>query len=235
MTDLFEPLPESAATRRKENTRAKLVRASLDVFVEKGIDGATVDDLARAAGFTRGAFYSNFSTREEVFIALFDEVTAELIAIANSSVEAAVAGPTGGGAAPAMLIDDADVMLAVFEGIRPFGRQWYLLYSDAIARSLRDEQMRAELAVQRARLRDEIGELLSRRLAASGDRPLLPAEDLAPLLMGIFIDLMLREQMESRDVTELAATTILGTLRAFIAPHGDAAPHAERDPSPHSS
>ena len=246
MTDLFEPLPESAATRRKENTRAKLVRASLDVFVEKGIDGATVDDLARAAGFTRGAFYSNFSTREEVFIALFDEVTAELIAIANSSVEAAVAGPTGGGAAPAMLIDDADVMLAVFEGIRPFGRQWYLLYSDAIARSLRDEQMRAELAVQRARLRDEIGELLSRRLAASGDRPLLPAEDLAQLLMGIFIDLMLREQMESRDVTELAATTILGTLRAFIAPHAgtdagagagadpDAEPAAESDATPHS-
>ena len=245
MTDLFEPLPESAATRRKENTRAKLVRASLDVFVETGIDGATVDDLARAAGFTRGAFYSNFSTREEVFIALFDEVTAELIAIANSSVEAAVAGVAGagvadagvadGGASPSTNLDDADVMLAVFEGIRPFGRQWYLLYSDAIARSLRDEQMRAELAVQRARLRDEIGELLSRRLAASGDRPLLPAEDLAQLLMGIFIDLMLREQMESRDVTELAATTILGTLRAFIAPHGDVAPHAERDPSPHSS
>ena len=74
MTDLFEPLPESAGTRRKENTRAKLVRASLDVFVEKGIDGATVDDLVKAAGFTRGAFYSSFSSKEEVFIALFDEV-----------------------------------------------------------------------------------------------------------------------------------------------------------------
>jgi hypothetical protein len=36
--------------------------------------------------------------------------------------------------------------------------------------------------------------------------------------MGIFIDLLLREQMEQLDVTELAATTILGTLRAFIAP-----------------
>ena len=91
MTDLFEPLPESAGTRRKENTRAKLVRASLDVFVEKGIDGATVDDLVKAAGFTRGAFYSSFSSKEEVFIALFDEVTAELMAIANSSLESAVA------------------------------------------------------------------------------------------------------------------------------------------------
>ena len=221
MTDLFEPLPESAGTRRRENTRTKLVRASLEVFVEKGIDGATVDDLVKAAGFTRGAFYSSFSSKEEVFIALFDEVTDELLAIANSSVAAAVADVDASDEAAILTSDDAGVMLAVFEGIRPFGRQWYLLYSDAIARSLRDEALRAELAVQRERMRDRIGALLTARLEATGERALLPAEDLAQLLMGIFIDLLLREQMERRDVTELAATTILGTLRAFIAPKDD--------------
>lgn len=221
MTDLFEPLPESAGTRRRENTRAKLVRASLDVFVEKGIDGATVDDLVKAAGFTRGAFYSSFSSKEEVFSALFDEVTDELLAIANSSVAAAVADVDGADEAAILSSNDAGVMIAVFEGIRPFGRQWYLLYSDAIARSLRDERLRAELAVQRERMRDRIGALLTARLEVTGERALLPAEDLAQLLMGIFIDLLLREQMEQRDVTELAATTILGTLRAFIAPKDD--------------
>lgn len=221
MTDLFEPLPESAGTRRRENTRAKLVRASLDVFVEKGIDGATVDDLVKAAGFTRGAFYSSFSSKEEVFSALFDEVTDELLAIANSSVAAAVAGVDGADEAAILSSNDAGVMIAVFEGIRPFGRQWYLLYSDAIARSLRNEDLRAELAVQRERMRDRIGALLTARLEVTGERALLPAEDLAQLLMGIFIDLLLREQMEQRDVTELAATTILGTLRAFIAPKDD--------------
>ncbi|MGP5413244.1 MULTISPECIES: TetR/AcrR family transcriptional regulator [Brachybacterium] len=221
MTDLFEPLPESAGTRRKENTRAKLVRASLDVFVEKGIDGATVDDLVKAAGFTRGAFYSSFSSKEEVFIALFDEVTAELMAIANSSVESAVADVEADESCSILEADDAQVMLAVFEGIRPFGRQWYLLYSDAIARSLRDEALRAELAEQRERMRNQIGALLATRLEASGERALLPVEDLAQLLMGIFIDLLVREQLEGRDVTQLAATTILGTLRAFIAPKSD--------------
>lgn len=221
MTDLFEPLPESAGTRRRENTRTKLVRASLDVFVEKGIDGATVDDLVKAAGFTRGAFYSSFSSKEEVFIALFDEVTAELMAIANSSVESAVADVEADESCSILEADDAQVMLAVFEGIRPFGRQWYLLYSDAIARSLRDETLRAELAGQRERMRNQIGALLATRLEASGERALLPVEDLAQLLMGIFIDLLVREQLEGRDVTQLAATTILGTLRAFIAPKRD--------------
>ncbi|MDN5600949.1 MAG: TetR/AcrR family transcriptional regulator [Brachybacterium sp.] len=216
MTELFEPLPKSAGTRRRENTRTKLVRASLEVFVEKGIDGVTVDDLVTAAGFTRGAFYSNFSTKEEVFTALFDEVTAELIAIANASVEEAISSGTPPEPKQVPDLDDAGVMLAVFEGIRPFGRQWYLLYSDAIARSLRDEKMRAALAVQRERLRDRIGALLTLRLEASGARSLLAPEDLAQLLIGIFIDLMLREQMEDRDITELAATTILGTLHAFV-------------------
>ncbi|RCS84937.1 TetR/AcrR family transcriptional regulator [Brachybacterium alimentarium] len=210
MTDLFEPLPESAGTRRKENTRTKLVRASLDVFVEKGVDGATVDDLVRAAGFTRGAFYSNFSTKEEVFAALFASVTEEMLAIADSSVEKAAEGAHGD--------EDAQMMVAVFEGIRPFGRQWYLLYSDAVARSLRDETMRAELAVQRERLRDRIGKMLTTRMGENGSRLLLPAEDLAQLLVGVFVDLMVREQMDGRDVTELAATTILGTLHAFVEP-----------------
>ncbi len=219
MTDLFDPLPESAGTRRKENTRARLVRASLDVFVDKGIDGATVDDLVRAAGFTRGAFYSNFSSKEEVFSALFATVTEELLGIARTSVEKAM---DEGGADPGF--DDAAAMIAVFEAIRPYGRQWYLLYSDAVTRSLRDEAMRVDLAAQRERLRDEIGQLLTTRMEAAGERPLLPAEDLAQLLVGIFVDLMLREQMDGRDVTELAAVTILGTLRAFVTPRDDPQP-----------
>lgn len=215
MTDLFEPLPESTATRRKENTRTRLVRASLDVFVEKGIDGATVDDLVTAAGFTRGAFYSNFSTKEEVFDELFASVTEELLAIMRRELIEAM---PAGGEAPA---DDATVMVTIFEAIRPFGRQWYLLYSDAVSRSLRDVELRDRLTVHRERLRDEIGQLLLAGMELKGERPLLPVEDLAQLLVGVFVDLMLREQMDGRDVTDLAATTILGTMRAFVVPEGD--------------
>ena len=211
MTDLFDPLPESAATRRKENTRHRLVRASLDVFVEKGIDGATVDDLVSAAGFTRGAFYSNFETKEELYSELFGSVTDEMLTIMRTAVQEAM--PKDGTA-----IDDAGVMVAVFEAIRPFGRQWYLLYSDAITRSLRDETLRERLAAHRERMRDEIAALLLTGMAIKGERPLLDPEDLAQLLVGIFADLMLREQLDGRDVTALAATTILGALRAFTGP-----------------
>lgn len=231
MTELFEPLPESAGTRRRENTRERLVRSSLDVFVDKGIDGATVDDLTRAAGFTRGAFYSNFSTKEEVFTALFASVTEELLGIAQLAVSDRFDLPTEGSGITACgaMQSEADTMVAVFEAIRPFGRQWYLLYSDAVARSLRDEGLRSELSAQRARMRDEIAKLLLVRMTAAGERPLLDPQDLAQLLVGIFIDLMLREQMDRRDVTDLAATTILGTLRAFVSP---ATPADDTSPTP---
>lgn len=214
MSDLFDPLPAKPGTRRKENTRNRLVRASLEVFVEKGLDGATVDDLARAAGFTRGAFYSSFSSKEEVFTELFSSVTAELREKVRAAAEMAM--PLADPCRASDSTEDAVVMVAVFEAIRPFGRQWYLLYSDAVARSLRDEQVRAELVTQRGRMRDEIGNLLEMGMEISGDRLLLPTEDLAQLIVGIFTDLLLREQLDGRDITELATVTILRTVHAFI-------------------
>ncbi|MDI9589364.1 MAG: TetR family transcriptional regulator, partial [Acidobacteriota bacterium] len=57
----------SPEKRKRSHTRQKLVSAAAQVFADKGVAGATVDDLVKAAGFTRGAFYSNFSTKEEVF------------------------------------------------------------------------------------------------------------------------------------------------------------------------
>jgi AcrR family transcriptional regulator len=217
MTDPSAPLPDSTGTRRKENTRHRLVVAARDVFVDKGIDGATVDDLVTAAGFTRGAFYSNFSTKEEVFVAAFSSMTEQVIGTMKESVHSALPGCAGVTGPRA----DDEVMLTVFEAIRPYGRHWYLLYSEAVARSLRDEEMRAELTVQRERLRDEVASLLERGLEQAGERAVLDVHDLAQLLVGIFVDLLLREQMDGRDITELATVTILGTLRAFVAPRDD--------------
>ena len=52
--------------RNRVNTRARLLDAAADVFVEKGFSGVKIDDVVKAAGFTRGAFYSNYSSMDEV-------------------------------------------------------------------------------------------------------------------------------------------------------------------------
>ena len=78
----FEPLtPE----RRRELTRRHLLEAAAIVFARDGFHGATVDKVASHAGFTKGAVYSNFKSKDDLAIAAADhwsEMTSELFAAA---------------------------------------------------------------------------------------------------------------------------------------------------------
>ena len=62
------------ATARRGRTRNRLLDAAVDVFAERGIDGATVELICERAGFSRGAFYSNFATKEELLFATAEHV-----------------------------------------------------------------------------------------------------------------------------------------------------------------
>ncbi|BBX01432.1 TetR family transcriptional regulator [Mycolicibacterium moriokaense] len=58
--------------RRLERTRSLLLDAAEEVFAEKGFTPASLDDIARAAGYTKGAIYKHFSTKEDLFLAVSD-------------------------------------------------------------------------------------------------------------------------------------------------------------------
>ena len=58
--------------QRKEMTRELLLDAAIEVFAEKGYHGASLDDVADAAGFTKGAVYSNFTRKSDLFRALLE-------------------------------------------------------------------------------------------------------------------------------------------------------------------
>jgi AcrR family transcriptional regulator len=58
--------------RRLEHTRSLLIDAAEEVFGEKGFVAATLDDIAHAAGYTKGAIYKHFSTKEDLFLAVSD-------------------------------------------------------------------------------------------------------------------------------------------------------------------
>jgi AcrR family transcriptional regulator len=72
---MADPVPDTAAgapaggqqlTVRREHTRERLVAAAIQVFAERGVIGASVEAICEQAGFTRGAFYSNFSDKDEL-------------------------------------------------------------------------------------------------------------------------------------------------------------------------
>jgi len=57
----------------REETRSRLFEAAAEVFAKYGVGAATVEQIASAAGFTRGAFYSNFASRDELLIAMLED------------------------------------------------------------------------------------------------------------------------------------------------------------------
>ena len=64
----------AVTTRRRAATRARLLNAAREVIAERGAGGATVEGIAERAGFTRGAFYSNYSDLDELIVDLIRDV-----------------------------------------------------------------------------------------------------------------------------------------------------------------
>jgi AcrR family transcriptional regulator len=62
----------STPSARRQETRTRLLDAAIEVFAEEGLQGASVEAVCARAGFTRGAFYSNFSSKEQLFLALLE-------------------------------------------------------------------------------------------------------------------------------------------------------------------
>ena len=63
----------------RDDTRDKLFEAAARVFEEDGIGGASIEAIAAAAGFSRGAFYSNFKSKDELIIAMLEDHVAQSI------------------------------------------------------------------------------------------------------------------------------------------------------------
>ena len=74
-------------TARRAQTRDRLLAAARTVFAEHGVEGASVEEICEAAGFTRGAFYSNFSSRSELVLALIQQGIEFQFAAAQSAIE----------------------------------------------------------------------------------------------------------------------------------------------------
>lgn len=69
----------------RDQTRQRLLDAAQSVFLSKGFVAASVEDIAELAGYTRGAFYSNFGSKSELFLHLLrrdhEKVMADMRAI----------------------------------------------------------------------------------------------------------------------------------------------------------
>src|SRR5881227_4097200 len=58
---------------KQQRTRSSLLRAATRIVCKHGLEGASIDQVAEAAGYTKGAFYANFKSKEELFLVMLDE------------------------------------------------------------------------------------------------------------------------------------------------------------------
>lgn len=58
--------------RKTEITKRKLLKSALRVFTRDGFEGASIDEIAAEAGYTRGAFYAHFPSKEDLFFAMLE-------------------------------------------------------------------------------------------------------------------------------------------------------------------
>lgn len=62
-------------TRRRAQTRARLVRAAVEIFAQQGVVASTVEQICERAGYSRGAFYSNFTSKNDICLAIIEDET----------------------------------------------------------------------------------------------------------------------------------------------------------------
>lgn len=152
----------TATTPRREQTRAKLFEAAAQQFAETGMEAASVEAICERAGFTRGAFYSNFDSKEELFLQLAGRVaTQRLGAVRTRIAELAAAGLLSGDvdletAVPAVL----DVVVDDPVGVG--------LMTEIRVQALRSPEIAAAFMAQEAAMLESIAALLDEIVEAHG-------------------------------------------------------------------
>jgi AcrR family transcriptional regulator len=67
------PLPLNKHQQKTQSTKRKLHRAALRIFARHGFEAASIEDIAAEAGYTRGAFYAHFQSKEDLFFAMLED------------------------------------------------------------------------------------------------------------------------------------------------------------------
>lgn len=77
---------------RRLHTRERLMAAAAELFVERSVQAASVEEICERAGFTRGAFYSNFESKDELCLALVRQRGDQLVTVTQQAMRMVPAG-----------------------------------------------------------------------------------------------------------------------------------------------
>jgi len=191
---------------KQERTRSSLLRSAAKLICRKGIGEASVDEIASDAGYTKGAFYANFKSKEEMFLVMLDEAYAAEL----DRLEAHLPGD-----------QHVEEVRQSAEDFMQFVRsdpEWPRLYFEFVVYAARNPDFREELATRNRAMRERIAEVIRRWTADLGEPP-FPFEDIAMMLFSL-ADGFLVQQLVEPDVDESLYATMNETLFKGIVASG---------------
>jgi AcrR family transcriptional regulator len=183
---------------RRAEVRTRILDAAAAVVAERGLAAATLDQVAAAAGFTKGAVYSNFASKDELFLALLETQVAGRVAGVERTLAAARTV--------------ADALAAVSAELARPDWQTQLLLGEFWQHAVRDPVVREAFAESRRRLRARVIEATAAFLAGLPEDPDWTPEALALVVVALANGLAFEELADPGSVPPGLAARVLGTL-----------------------
>ena len=189
-------------TRSRENTRARLLDAASEVFAEVGLDAASVEAVCERAGFTRGAFYSNFESKDELFLELSARVAGERV----DAVKARVAELEAGGGFALAPTDALGIVEEVLD-VSGDDRLGVLLMSEIRNHALRSPALAAAYLAQEEEMVRGVTQIIDDIARAKTLRFRVPPEQAARLMLSTWENASVRAAMAGLDYEAMCRRT----------------------------
>jgi AcrR family transcriptional regulator len=184
--------PPSRLTRAEQQaqTRRLLLEAAEDVFRRRGFSGSSVEEIAAQAGFTRGAFYSNFESKEALFIEL-------LHARVYDEFRRMLAGTSEGGSPRAQMASNARELARRYE----HGQRWlFELWLECLAHAARHPEFASLPATFWRGNRRLVADWIEGIYADAGQQPPIEPKHLASALTALDIGLAVQNLVDPEEV-----------------------------------
>lgn len=147
-----------AVSHRRSVTRQRLIDAALGVFAQQGFGKATVEQVCDRAGFTRGAFYSNFSSLDELFLAMWEQRSAGMVTDLRHALQERMPDQVGS------VREAVEVALSAI----PVDEDWYRVSAEFTAHALRTPGMRWVVAERERGIQQALLPVIETLLAMNG-------------------------------------------------------------------
>lgn len=220
-------------TPRREKTRNKLIEASVGVFAHKGVSGASIEELSEAAGMTRGAFYSNFDSKDELILAMIDAAIDNVVSALRSFIENDAAWRTDAAASRSTEASAADQRAQLGDAVsRIFDTKlnslpwlnsdtWFVCEQAIELYALRVPELHTRYRELIDAQLTTLAELTSQALQDFGYTTTVPTLELVKILAATMRDAKVHAILggsDELDGTYVGSSRIVMLLQAFITP-----------------